>query len=125
MADIDVRLPAIPDRLEDLKQSDLEELIRKVLAHVQGVLQQEEQMSAECVGLVRHLRDVYIALLDQLEGDGDVDYGDGAIFMDFKRVLGEVPKRQPVGRPFSKVRNDDVRRGERMRGGIGQFHRKD
>ncbi len=88
-------------------------------------MEKGEVLSAECAGIIRCLRDAYNALLSEMEGDGDADYGDSEIFANFKRVLHELPRKEPVGRPFSKVRKDDVRRGETMRGGMGQFHRKD
>ncbi|MFH0851871.1 MAG: hypothetical protein V1876_03940 [Candidatus Peregrinibacteria bacterium] len=124
MSNPESQMPAIPENLEELSVPEVEAIARQVIAHAREVLQRKDKLPNWLENAVHRVRDAYNEVLTPAgDEDGDGDGGDPVIFVGFKEVLRETPKKEPVGRPFPR-RRGYVIQGETLRGGNRIFHRR-
>jgi len=111
----------LPENLEELPTLEIEEIARQIIARARGILEKQGKLPKGLEDNIHRVRNAYNDILFE-EEDDDEDVGNPAIFAGFKEVLCEVPKKEPVGRPFSKRKENRIKPGDTMNGGSTFFH---
>lgn len=123
---------ALPDEeagWESLSSQELAALCRDALTEAERIKAERKEISSARRDRLYCLRDAYNEALSREaeergggeEDEDDLDGGDPELYQRFKVALKEQPKKEPVGRPFYRGRND-LRQGETQLGGEHPFH---
>ena len=98
----------------------IEQHCRAMLAVAQLEKNDRGEIPPAMIDLLHELRDQYNEAIDA--EDGEMEDGDTEIFAQFKMVLNEIPRQEPLGRPFS--RRGNLKMGETPSGGTLIYHRR-
>lgn len=116
--------------LDTLSSQELTILCGQELERAEAIAAQGRELSQFFIDRLYRLRDAYNEALSREaeargggeEDEDDLEDGDAELFRRFKVVLGEVPRRESTGRPFSE--NKRLKPADTVRGGATYIVRK-
>jgi len=107
----------LPENLEQFTAPEIERIAGQYIACARRVLRRQKELPEWLVDVLHRIRDAYneVLMSGGEDEDDDGDAGNPRLFARFKAVLGEVPRRESTGRPFSG--NKRLKPADTLRGG--------